>query len=207
MSDTAAVPPPPEGDFDRLLLRLDEDRDRAAEKYEELRRLLIKFFQWNRSLRAHELADETLERVAAKAVDEIVNMRAYVRKVGRFVFLEDIKKHRGESSIEEVCAQGDPVGSNPEKEILEGIDEQVRLDCLRHCLTTLPPKDRALAIDYYSAEGEKLKVHRRKLAIARTITMDALRVQANRVREKLERCVTECLRDRRNKFKEADGAI
>jgi hypothetical protein len=32
--------------FTRLLHRLDADRERAGEKYEDLRRTLIRFFEW-----------------------------------------------------------------------------------------------------------------------------------------------------------------
>src|SRR5450631_1079624 len=91
-------------DLDRLLLRLNSDRTVASTKYEEIRRTLIKFFDWNGcSLRAGELTDETLNRVAGKLKTEpIQNMNAYAVRVARFVRLEDFKRHQGESSIEDI---------------------------------------------------------------------------------------------------------
>lgn len=49
--------------FDNLLRLLDLDRDVAGDKYERLRRKLIKFFEWNACFPAEDLADETFDRV------------------------------------------------------------------------------------------------------------------------------------------------
>src|SRR5260370_21814440 len=48
--------------FESLLQRLDPDRERAGGKYENIRRKLIKFFQWNDCFAEEDLADETLDR-------------------------------------------------------------------------------------------------------------------------------------------------
>jgi hypothetical protein len=48
--------------FDRFLGSLDIDRDRAGEKYENLRLKLLRFFEWRGALHPDLLADETLER-------------------------------------------------------------------------------------------------------------------------------------------------
>jgi DNA-directed RNA polymerase specialized sigma24 family protein len=195
MNDSAAVPDPARGNYARFLRRLDPDPIRADELYNELRRLLISFFRWNRSSHPQDLADETIDRIAAKAVDEIENMNAYARKVAKFVLLEDVKKCGRETTIEEVAtAESRPNG--PEQEMIFSIDGDDRVECLRHCLATLAPNERTLAVEYYTTEGEKLKVHRQKLAVTGCITMNTLRVRANRVRKKLEECVTKCLQGR-----------
>src|SRR5688572_7932468 len=59
-------------DFESFLHRLDRDRESAGRKYEDLRRKLIKFFEWNRCFPAEDLADETLDRVARRLVREDV---------------------------------------------------------------------------------------------------------------------------------------
>jgi len=71
MNDFAALPDIAGGNYARLLRRLDADPNRAAERYQELRRLLIKFFFWNRASHPKDLADETIARVAEKAVEDI----------------------------------------------------------------------------------------------------------------------------------------
>ena len=52
--------------FGSLLFQLDQDRDRAAAKYEEIHLKLVKFFEWNYCTRPEDLADETLNRIAQK---------------------------------------------------------------------------------------------------------------------------------------------
>jgi hypothetical protein len=190
-------------DLDRLLLRLDSDKTSAAQNYEELRRALLKFFDWNRSLRAEELADETLNRVAGKLkTEEIQNVHPYALSVARYVLLEDFKKYRREGSVEDIPGGRDSLVSpgNPEREIVERIDQQIRQSCLRECRAKLRPEDSVFVIAYYSAEGEKQKVHRKRLGEAEGTTMAALRTRANRLREKLEQCVTSCLEERRRAF-------
>src|SRR5215470_10383215 len=62
-------------ELQNLLVRLDSDWNRAGEKYEELRRTLIKFFEWNSCFPAEDLVDETLDRVAKKLdVEEVRNV-------------------------------------------------------------------------------------------------------------------------------------
>ena len=49
--------------FEQLLSVLDADRDRAGERYEVIRRKLLKFFEWRGCQRPDELADQTIDRV------------------------------------------------------------------------------------------------------------------------------------------------
>jgi hypothetical protein len=191
-------------DLERLLLRLDSDRTVASKKYEEIRRTLIKFFDWNGcSLRPEELTDETLNRLAGKLRSEAIqNMNAYALSVARFVRLEDFKRHQRVSSIEDMPG-GIEFHVNPgdrEEEIVESIDKQIRQACLRHCRTKLQPEDSAFVIAFYSADGEKQKVHRERLARTQGMTIAALRTRAHRLREKLEPCVIRCLENRRKSF-------
>jgi hypothetical protein len=190
-------------DLDRLLLRLDSDKTSASRKYEELRRSLVKFFDWNRSLRAEELADETLNRVAGKLkAEEIQDVHAYALGVARYVLMEDCKRYRREGSVEEIVGGMDSISirENTEREIVEHIDQQIMIACLRDCRSKLRPSDSVFVVAYYSADGEKQKVHRERLAKTEVMTMTALRTRANRLRDKLEQCVIRCLDDRRRAF-------
>jgi hypothetical protein len=188
-------------DLERLLLRLDLDRTVASKKYEEVRRTMIKFFDWNGcSLRAEELTDVTLNRVAGKLRTEAIrNVNAYALSVARFVRLEDFKKHQRESSIEDISGGIDfhVNPGDPEEEIVERIDEQVRQACLRECRAKLQPEDSAFIVAYYSADGEKQKVHRKRLSRTEGMTIAALSTRAHRLREGLEPCVIRCFENRR----------
>src|SRR5260370_22484892 len=79
--------------FTKLLDRLDADRERAAEKYEDLRRTLTRFFEWRTAPFPDEHTDETFNRVARKLGEgvEIRNIGGYCYEVARLVFLETTK--------------------------------------------------------------------------------------------------------------------
>jgi len=55
--------------FAKLLAKLSADPEIAGIEYEELRRRLIKFFEWRGAFFPEDLADETLNRTARK-IDE-----------------------------------------------------------------------------------------------------------------------------------------
>jgi DNA-directed RNA polymerase specialized sigma24 family protein len=187
-------------DLNRLLVRLDSESANAWEKYRSLRFRLVKFFEWNQCAFPEELADEVLDRVAGKPQhEEIRDVTEFVIGVARNLRFEAYKKSRRESYIEDRPG-GEESLADPrdhEREMVVELDHQSNLACLRECMGNLRSADRALALDYYSAQDEKQKVHRQKVASAAGITMIALRVRANRLRDKLEQCVSGCLELRR----------
>jgi DNA-directed RNA polymerase specialized sigma24 family protein len=189
-------------DLTRLLLRLDPDDMRAWEKYEDIRRRLTKYFEWNQCIGPEDLADEVLDRVAAKSNgEEIREVDKYSFGVARFVCLEAHKKMQRETHSEDLPggenALPDPHDQSGE---MEGrLYQERRLACLRQCLAGLMPGDRDLIIQYYSAEVEKQKTFRRRLAEKAGLQMGTLRVRTNRLREQLERCVKRCLEARLRK--------
>ena len=183
-------------DLNRLLMRLDSEPANAWEKYRGLRCRLVKFFEWNQCASPEELADEVLDRVSRKPQDEeIRDVTEFVIGVARNLRLEAYKKSQRVSHIEDWPGGQESLADprDHEHEIVADLDQQSRLACLRECLENMKLADRELALDYYSAQEEKQKVHRQKLASAVGITMISLRVRANRLREKLEQCVSRCL--------------
>jgi DNA-directed RNA polymerase specialized sigma24 family protein len=189
-------------DLNRLLLRLDSDPAIAWEKYRGLHSRLTKFFEWNQCAFPEELAEDVLDRVARKLEnEEIRDVAEFVIGIARYVRLEAYKKNQRQSHIEELPGGGEslPDDHDREDEIVSALDHQNQIDALRECLDSLKPADRALALDYYSAEEEKQKVHRQRLATTTGLTMIALRVRANRLRDKLEKCVSSGIETRRRK--------
>src|SRR5947199_10461635 len=79
--------------FTKLLARLDPDRERAGEKYEDLRCTLIRFFEWRGAPFPEEHADETFNRVARKLDEgvEIKNVGGYCYEIARLICLEAFK--------------------------------------------------------------------------------------------------------------------
>jgi RNA polymerase sigma factor (sigma-70 family) len=202
MRDTAAArtdhDPEP---HNRLLLLLDPDVTRAWEKYESIRRRLVKFFEWNQCPGAEDLADEVLDRVAAKpGSEDIRDVAHYALGIARYVSLEVYKRMRREVHIDDTAGglESLPDTHDQSREILERLDNQNRLACLSECLAKLMAGDRELVIQYYSAEEEKQKHHRQKIAEQAGLTLGTLRVRTNRLRERLEQCITYCLNSRRD---------
>ena len=82
----------PQESFESFLARLDTDREAAGQKYEDLRRKLIRFFEWNSCLNADDLADETLDRVQENLQKaDILNLPAYVFGIARKIRQEAVK--------------------------------------------------------------------------------------------------------------------
>jgi DNA-directed RNA polymerase specialized sigma24 family protein len=68
------------------------------------------------------------------------------------------------------------------------------MKCLEECLKTLPPKQANLIMLYYR-EQKKAKIESHK-AIGNTLNVKAgaLRARVFRVREKLKKCIDDCLK-------------
>lgn len=179
-------------EFEDLLARLGPDRERAGEKYEAVRQKLIKFFEWSACAAAEECADETLDRVARKlsgqAIDDVVgfiwgvarNVRREIHKKSvRTVPLDGLAGNRLHGRDALRAERG------PQQEM----EEQERMQRLQKCLDRMPELQRALFLEYYDVEAGH--EGRRRLADSLKISIATLRVRMNRLREKLERCVTQ----------------
>jgi DNA-directed RNA polymerase specialized sigma24 family protein len=178
--------------FMSLLNRLDTDRERAGEKYEDLRRTLIRFFEWRGAPCPDEHADEVFNRLARRLKEgiEIKSVGAYSHEVARLVFLETTKGNYSKRlSLESL--QPDLIAEELTEEV--AANEQ-RLECLEQCLRTLPRDSSELILEYYRYEGSGQVGRRRALAERLGLRRDALANRAQRLRDKLERCVSLCLR-------------
>lgn len=177
--------------FASLLKRLDVDRERAGQRYEELRRVLTRFFEWRNTPFAEEQVDETLDRVARKLDDGIVieNLNAYCYEVARLVSLEALKGP--------ATRQIQLVTTNIEAEVNsteDAIEKEAHLICLENCLEKLPPQGRELIVEYYQ-DQKRSKIDRRKaLADRLGLKREALANRAQRLRDKLETCVVSCVK-------------
>jgi len=70
------------------------------------------------------------------------------------------------------------------------------LDCLDRCMRALPPDDAQLILDYYRGEQRAKIEQRRRLATERNLSLNALKIRACRLRDKLEVCINACRADR-----------
>lgn len=194
--------------FERFLNSLDIDRDRAGEKYENLRVKLLRFFEWRGAIHPDLLADETLDRVSRKIIqgEVIYDIPGYVYGVARFVLRESwekLQRERASHDSVDLSTVADHHANELEEITIENEGERLT-QCLDHCLDSLPAESRELILGYYQLErGAKIQ-NRRQLADRLGIPMNALRIRVFRIRERLETCVRNCL-DKQGRVKWISG--
>jgi DNA-directed RNA polymerase specialized sigma24 family protein len=172
--------------FAILLARLGPDANVAGVAYETLRRGLVAFFTWRGSPTPEEGADETLDRLATRLRDGVVvdDVARFTRGIARLVLLESWRRPQARGvSIEEVAP---PQAAPPDPG--DGVLEQ----CLERCLAELPDEGRALILQYYGADGRTRIEARKQMAAALGVSETALRNRAQRLRDRLERCILAC---------------
>jgi DNA-directed RNA polymerase specialized sigma24 family protein len=187
--------------FDALLARLDSDRERAGEKYESARQVLIEFFEARGCQPAAEYADEALNRVARKIAEgeEVRDVRKYLYGVARLLLLEFSRGSVRESvSLDSALPALAVVGRDEEGERRRD-ERESRLACLEACMKSLPAESREFIAEYYREERGLRIEPRRELARRLGITLRALRLRAYRIRARLDDCVRDCLNRRATK--------
>ena len=177
-------------DFERLLTLLDADRERAAERYEAIRKKLIRLFEWRGSPFPEDLADITFDRVARGLARGLViqssDPYSYFCGVAYLVHKEQLREHARKNGLIE---SGDWQRLYPP--LAEGEPEDPRLECLGQCLDRLPPEQRQLLLGYHA--GEDRIRSRQRLAESLGDSLNALRIKVHRVRRQLESCLERCL--------------
>ena len=175
--------------FDRFLAVLDNDRDKAGEKYEEIRLKLLKYFQWCGSSFPDLDADETINRVMRRMEEgaNVYNLNGYIYGVARLVNTESLKHRNRMQELEE-------------SSLIElwsvGVDAEAvqRQECLERCLGKLSDEERAMITEYYTHDKAEKVTCRERLAARLGISLNTLRVKMHRQRLYLESCVNKCLR-------------
>ena len=151
-----------------LLEWLDEGRDSQGERYAEMRRRLVWYFErWNRQ-DPPALADETFRRISgtlahARVIGESPARYCYL--VARDVLVEDLARH------------GRHVPQDPPR--------PRRFDALDRRLQELPAAERALVVEYYREARQPGSADRRQMADRMGLAPRALGMRAARIRETL----------------------
>jgi RNA polymerase sigma factor (sigma-70 family) len=185
------------GSFRRFLTWLDEGGDSGAERYLEMRRRLVAFFERKRCDSPEDLADETLNRVCRRLEEKgaIVDASpaSYCYVVAKFVFLEYLREaERQRSTIARMTDAQEVQAGNVHGASTERARDDRRHLCLDRCLGELTAPDRQLILDYYQGEQRAKIDHRRVLAARLDISPNALSIRACRLRARLEGCVKTC---------------
>jgi DNA-directed RNA polymerase specialized sigma24 family protein len=174
--------------LNRFLSRLDDNPDHAGRKYEAIRQKLVKIFDWRGARFPEECADETINRVVRKleSGQEIRDIPTYSQGVARLVFLESLKR------AENRQVSLDELKSVPVAPVLPD-EDTVQRKCFVRCLSELPIESRQLILQYYEDERRVKINNRQAIADQLGIPLNALRSRVQRIRDKLEQCVTHCL--------------
>ncbi|HKX29390.1 MAG TPA: hypothetical protein VJ302_16960 [Blastocatellia bacterium] len=173
---------------------LSPDRNQAGERYEALRQLLLKFFEWRGALSPDHLTDLTFDRVARKIAtgEEIRNIQGYCQKVGYFIYLEWVNRERDdkhESLDDHERLPPMPALSD------EASAQERRLECQQRCLRAMPDDSREVIREYFTGEGRGRINHREVMAQRLGISRAALGNRITRLLSKLRECERKCLKD------------
>ena len=173
---------------------LGPDPVQAGEKYESLRRILMKFFEWRGALSPDHLTDLTFDRVAGKiaAGEQIQNIHGYCQKVAYFIYLEWV--NRSQDDKHEALAEDEsllpavPAFSNEDYD-----EEERRFECQKRCLQEMPDENRDVIREYFAGDGRE-RINRREAMAARMgISRSALGNRITRLLGKLRECERKCM--------------
>jgi DNA-directed RNA polymerase specialized sigma24 family protein len=178
-------------DFEALLTHLAPDREQAGERYEDIRRRLVRLFEWRQCEAPEDLADEAISRVARRLAEG-----TEIRSTSPFAYFCGVAHHVSQEMLRErererrafTDAGRAAAASQPEPP--EPATER-RLACLHACLGRLSAGERRLILQYH--QGDDRVEGRRRLAHELGIALNALRIRAHRVRRKLAGCCLRCL--------------
>ena len=186
--DPAALTQPA---FDGLLALLGRDRDVAADRYLEIRRNLVRLFEWRGCTTPEEYADETINRCARKIADgEVIrDVATYCIGIARKLLLE-MGRDR--------ARQPWPLDKAPEPQVVvhePDTDRDRHVECLGLCLGQLAAADRTLILSYY--QGDKRDKINNRTGLSRTLGISGgtLRMRALRLRASLQLCAESCLQN------------
>lgn len=176
--------------FELLLNWLDCNRDTAGQKYENIRRRLIRIFVGRGCFEAEELADETINRVTQKLAQVAANYAGepalYFYGVANKIHLEWLRKQKKTLQMPPVAVDGNPVET----------ESTTEYECLETCLETLPADERRIIIEYYREEKSAKIENRKKLAETLQVNINVLQVKAFRIRARLKQCLQKCVAEK-----------
>lgn len=184
--------------FEVLLMWLDSDREAAGKKYETIRAGLVRIFISKGFNDAEDLADQVINRVIGR-LPEIINAYVgdpanYFRGVARNIVHEARRR-------KEIPTDTFPVQPG---QIADISDEY---ECLLKCLELLSADKRDLALDFYLYDKRDKIDHHKRMAHELGITESNLRVRVHRIRETLEKCVLQCVKNSRLETNNEPGAL
>lgn len=175
---------PTREEFDKFLLWLDSDRNKAAVKLEQIEARLMRVFVSRGCVDDDALKDEVINRVATRIDTVRQNYPDALRCCLGFVDNVHREYVREQKKIREAIPPPPPAPA----EELEREDQ-----CLRECMGELTAGERSLLVSYFQGETGTRIPNRKILAKELRLSANALRCQAHRLRKKVRFCLKNCL--------------
>jgi DNA-directed RNA polymerase specialized sigma24 family protein len=175
--------------FNGFLASLAPDRDIAADRYLEMRKNLVRLFEWRGCPTPEDYADEAVNRCAKKIAEgeQIRDVPTFCIGIARMLLLEMSRDRSKDATPLEEVPEPQTLPAEP------GNDPELGVECLRRCLSELSPENRDLILNYYQGEkGAKIK-NRKGLKELFGIPASTLRMRALRLRERLQLCAENCV--------------
>lgn len=182
----ANTPLTPEN-FERLLLCLDVDREKAGDEYLLLWQKMREYFAARGSTCAEELADETISRLARKIADgeQIRDILRFSFGLSRLIWMESLRKP--ENSY--ISFDDAPTLSVVLPDFLLRKEQNA---CYLHCIRQITDEEKNLMIEYWEDDQGLHYEARKLLAEKKGISPTALRIRVSRIKRKLEVCMENC---------------
>ena len=179
-----------ENALNKLLAAFSADREEAGEKYLQLGRNLVRYFEVRGIFNAEAAADEVFNRLARKleSGETFENINTYALGIARMLSLE-LRKSPEQKTSNELPEISYTPAAEPEE------SRSRELVCLDQCLNKISAEKREIIVGYYQGERREKIDNRRKIAEKLGIPQNALRNRAVRLRGKLESCIKKCVRD------------
>lgn len=180
-------------DFKNLLDRFSSDGERAGEKYEMAREGLIRYFYYRGCFDPESLADETINRAAARlsgvSPDEKFALHQYFYSFAANIYLEELRKRKKQVSIDADFLKdlsADAAAPDAKKD--------VERECMESCLASRAPAERSLLLKYYGFGKSERAEQRKIMAAELNISVDILHTKISRLRNELRNCLKNCLK-------------
>jgi len=186
--------------FDRLLGLLDSDPAAAGNKYERIKLKVTKLFQWRGCPEPEEYAAKTIEGAARELLEgtpaHFQNPYIYFHDVA--INVARVLEENWRETNKELDGSGRGRQDSDARESGAGAEDkpgeaeaqpEKRLECLKACVSALPPESLELIAKYHNPEGLSVE-GRKELARSLGIPQNALRIQAFKIRVRLESDVT-----------------
>ncbi len=186
-------------DFDKLLDWLSADREKAGEEYENIRRGLVRLFQIKGCANPQDLADKTINRVAAKLsrLDLSKNPKPIFIFHGfaRNIYREEVSPAGRKE--EQLKTETENDLEQQTRNLFSQADEYAARgrECLKDCFQNHEIYDRRLFVKYYCTKTSDRAQSRLDLAKEMNITLNSLQTKVYRMKLSLRDCIKNCLNE------------